>query len=159
MTKQTVRFIVTGEGAQEPTKAHADDAAFDLYACLPDWYDEEEQAHIRGGCFLEAGDIARVNTGIAVQIPEGHAGLVLPRSGLAVKHGITIINAPGLIDPGYSGNVQVALWNTSKLDYTVQNGDRIAQLLIVQTAPVELRRSAWLSHSERADGGFGSSGR
>lgn len=134
------------DDATLPTRAHDGDAGLDLYAC--------ESAHIG------PGERWSIGTGVAVEIPDGHAGLVLPRSGLAKKHGITLVNAPGLIDSGYRGELRVLLLNTDPADiFRVAPGDRIAQLLIspiVLAQPVE---SATLAESVRGEGGFGSSGR
>jgi dUTP pyrophosphatase len=100
-----------------------------------------------------------VATGIAIAVPPGHAGLVLPRSGIAARHGIALVNAPGLIDAGYRGEVRVLLLNTDReTPFIVETGDRIAQLLITpfaEVAPVEVTE---LGLSERGEGGFGSSG-
>jgi dUTP pyrophosphatase len=134
------------EGAVVPSRAHEGDAGLDLHAC--------EAAHIG------PGERWSVGTGIAVEIPDRHAGLVLPRSGLAKKHGIALVNAPGLIDSGYRGEVRVLLLNTDPAEiFRVAPGDRIAQLVIVPIAlatPVEAQA---LTDSARGDGGFGSSGR
>ncbi|HSS33742.1 MAG TPA: dUTP diphosphatase [Solirubrobacterales bacterium] len=134
------------EGALVPTRAHAGDAGLDLYAC--------EAAHIG------PGERWSVGTGVGVQIPEGHAGLVLPRSGLARDHGIGVVNSPGLIDSGYRGELRVLLLNTDPAEtFRVAAGDRIAQLVLVPiaiAAPVEV---AELTESLRGSGGFGSSGR
>ena len=128
-----------------PTRAHDGDAGLDLYAC--------EAAHVG------PGERWSVGTGIAVEIPEGHAGLVLPRSGLAREHGIALVNSPGLIDAGYRGEVSVLLLNTDPAEtFRVSAGDRIAQLVltpILIASPVE----SALADSARGDGGFGSSGR
>jgi dUTP pyrophosphatase len=100
-----------------------------------------------------------VGTGIAVAIPEGCAGLVLPRSGLAARHGITLTNAPGLIDAGYRGEVRVLLLNTDTSEpFEVAVGDRIAQLVIVDVPEVEFTEAQELTESARGTGGFGSSG-
>jgi dUTP pyrophosphatase len=132
--------------AKLPTRAHEGDAGLDLYAC--------EEAHIG------PGERWSVGTGVAVEIPEGHAGLVLPRSGLARDHGISLVNSPGLIDAGYRGELRVLLLNTDPADtFRVAVGDRIAQLLltpILLATPVE---APALADSGRGDGGFGSSGR
>jgi len=97
---------------------------------------------------------------VAVEIPEGHAGLVLPRSGLARDHGISLVNSPGLIDSGYRGEVRVLLLNTDPADtFRVEPGERIAQLVIVPIALVEPIEVESLAESVRGDGGFGSSGR
>jgi dUTP pyrophosphatase len=97
---------------------------------------------------------------VAVEIPEGHAGLVLPRSGLARDHGIALVNSPGLIDAGYRGEVRVLLLNTDPAEtFRVEPGDRIAQLVIAPVAAVEPVEVDSLTESARGDGGFGSSGR
>jgi dUTP pyrophosphatase len=129
-----------------PSRAHEGDAGLDLYAC--------EAAHIG------PGERWSVGTGVAVEIPEGHAGLVLPRSGLAKKHGISLVNAPGLIDSGYRGEIRVLLLNTDPAEtFRVEPGDRIAQLVITPIALAEPVETAALASSARGDAGFGSSGR
>ena len=98
--------------------------------------------------------------GLAVEIPPGHAGLVIPRSGLAARHGITILNAPGLVDAGYRGELMVALLNTDRDEpFAIAVGDRIAQLVIVAVPDVQPVQADELSHSARGEGGFGSTGR
>jgi len=107
-----------------------------------------------------AGGRATIATGIALKIPEGYAGLVLPRSGLAAKHGVTCLNAPGLIDPGYRGEVAVILVNTDpSVPYEVRRGDRIAQLVICRVEEARFVAATSLETSERGEGGFGHSGR
>ncbi len=134
------------EEALLPTRAHEGDAGLDLYAC--------EVAHIG------PGERWGVGTGIAVEIPEGHAGLVLPRSGLAREHGIALVNSPGLIDAGYRGEIRVLLLNTDPAEtFRVAAGDRIAQLVIAPIALAEPVEVAALAESARGEGGFGSSGR
>jgi dUTP pyrophosphatase len=128
-----------------PTRAYPGDAGLDLYAL-----DDAE---------LGPGERASVRTGIAVQIPEGHAGLVLPRSGLARRHGISLVNAPGLIDAGYRGEVEVLLLNTDRsTPFSIAAGDRIAQLVIVGVHAPQVLEVQELALSERGSGGFGSSG-
>lgn len=106
------------------------------------------------------GGRAMVPTGVAVAIPDGHAGLVLPRSGLALRHGVTVLNAPGLVDAGYRGELNVVLVNTDPdEDYTVRRGDRIAQLVIIAVEHVAVQVVDQLPESERGQGGFGHSGR
>ena len=100
-----------------------------------------------------------VGTGVAIAMPEGVAGLVTPRSGLAIEHGIGLLNAPGLIDPGYRGEIKVILHNTSERRYMVEVGDRIAQLLLVPHWAPDLTVVAELPATERGSDGFGSSGR
>ena len=129
-----------------PTRATTGDAGLDLYASEP--------------ATLAAGERASVGTGIAIEIPEGHAGLVLPRSGWAAKHGISLVNAPGLIDAGYRGEVRVLLLNTDREEaFEISEGDRIAQLLVVPFAALEPVEAEALAASERGIGGFGSTGR
>lgn len=129
-----------------PTRAHEGDAGLDLHACEP--------AHIG------PGERWSVGTGIAVEVPEGHAGLVLPRSGLAKEHGIALVNAPGLIDSGYRGEVRVLLLNTDPAEtFRVAAGDRIAQLVLAPIALPEPVEAEDLAESVRGEGGFGSSGR
>lgn len=131
--------------ARLPTRAHPEDAGLDLYA-LQD-------------CALAPGARAEIHTGIAVEIPAGHAGLVLPRSGLAARHGIALVNAPGLIDSGYRGELRVLLLNTDREHaFAVEAGDRVAQLLVVAVAPAAVTEVSQLSQSARGGLGFGSSG-
>ena len=129
-----------------PTRAHPGDAGYDL--------------HASEAATLGPGERASVGTGIALEIPEGWAGLVLPRSGLAARHGVTLTNAPGLIDAGYRGEVRVLLLNTDpREEFGVEPGDRIAQLLLVRhEAPAVLEVES-LDETVRGAGGFGSSGR
>lgn len=129
-----------------PTRAHEGDAGLDLYSC--------ESAHIG------PGERWSVGTGVGVEIPEGHAGLVLPRSGLARDHGISLVNSPGLIDSGYRGELRVLLLNNDPAEtFRVEAGDRIAQLVLVPIALAAPVETAVLADSARASGGFGSSGR
>lgn len=134
------------EDARLPTRAHEGDAGLDLYACEP--------AHIG------PGERWSVGTGVGVEIPAGHAGLVLPRSGLARDHGIALVNAPGLIDSGYRGELRVLLLNTDPAEtFRVEPGDRIAQLVLTPIATPEPAEVPTLTESMRGGGGFGSSGR
>lgn len=131
--------------ARLPTRAHPGDAGLDLYAL-----DDGE---------IGPGERASVRTGIAVEIPHGQAGLVLPRSGLAAKHGIALVNAPGLIDAGYRGEVRVLLLNTDRTaPFAISAGERIAQLVLVRIETPEVVEVDELATSERGAGGFGSSG-
>lgn len=128
-----------------PTRAYAGDAGLDLYA-LDDGV-------------LDPGQRASVRTGVAVEIPEGQAGLVLPRSGLARRHGISVVNAPGLIDAGYRGEIEVLLLNTDRTStFSIAAGDRIAQLVIVSVQSPDVVEVDELALSQRGSGGFGSSG-
>ena len=127
-----------------PAQAYEGDAGLDLAAC--------ERVE------LGPGERALVGTGVAVAIPDGYAGLVLPRSGLAARHGLTIVNAPGLIDSGYRGELKVILLNTDAREpFVVEPGMRIAQLVLVEAASVRLVEVDELPESERGVRGFGSS--
>ncbi|MGH3127723.1 MAG: dUTP diphosphatase [Gaiellaceae bacterium] len=129
--------------AEIPRQAYEGDAGLDLVACEP--------------AVLEPGDRATVPTGVAVEIPEGYAGFVQPRSGLAARHGIGIVNSPGLIDSGYRGEIRVVLLNTGREPFSVEAGMRIAQLVIAPVASVRLVEVDELAASERGSQGFGSS--
>jgi len=128
-----------------PERAHGGDAGLDLSACET--------------VTIGAGERATVGTGLAIAIPDDHAGLVVPRSGLAMRHGLSIVNAPGVIDTGYRGEVRVILLNTDREHpFTVEPGMRIAQLLVVPARVVEVVEVSELTKTRRGDSGFGSSG-
>ena len=132
------------EDAVLPTQAYPGDAGLDLVACE--------------GAVLGPGQRAVVPTGVAVEIPEGFAGFVQPRSGLAARHGIGVVNSPGLVDSGYRGEIRVVLLNTDPSEsFTVEPGMRIAQLVVVPVARVRLREVDELAASARGERGFGSS--
>ena len=115
--------------------------------------------HAAEAATIAPGERLSVGTGIAIEIPDGHAGLVLPRSGLAARHGITLVNSPGLIDSGYRGEVRVLLLNTDREEsFEIASGDRIAQLLLTPYSDVQPVEATELSDSDRGTGGFGSSG-
>lgn len=140
-------FLRLSEEATAPAKAHEGDAGYDLASV-------EEVT-------LAPGERALARTGIALAIPEGYAGLVLPRSGLAVRHGVSLVNAPGLIDSGYRGEVKVPLINHDReRSFTVEPGMRVAQLLLVRAADAVFVAVESLEESAdgRGEGGFGSSG-
>jgi dUTP pyrophosphatase len=133
------------ERAVMPRRAHPGDAGLDLHAL--------EAVRIAPGAR------SMVRTGIAIELPSGHAGLVLPRSGLAARHGVALVNAPGLIDEGYRGEVKVLLLNTDpSASFAVEAGARIAQLVVIAVPAVEVVELAELTASARGDGGFGSTG-
>ena len=140
----TVKVVQLDAGLPLPAYARRGDAGLDLVAREP--------------VQLDAGKWGVVPTGIAVELPEGWAGFVLPRSGLATKHGITCLNAPGLIDSGYRDEIRVVLVNHSTSDYPVARGDRIAQLVVQRVARVAWAGVEALGTSERGTGGFGHSG-
>jgi dUTP pyrophosphatase len=127
-----------------PHQAYEGDAGVDLAACE--------------AAVLAPGERAVVPTGLAVEIPEGHAGFVLPRSGLAARHGIGVVNSPGLIDSGYRGEIRVVLHNSDREEaFAIEPGMRIAQLVIAPVASVRLVEVDELATSERGVRGFGSS--
>jgi len=132
------------DGATLPTRAYEQDAGLDLSACER----------------IELGpwERALVGTGLTVAIPDGHAGFVQPRSGLAARHGITVLNTPGLVDAGYRGELKVVLLNTDRTEsFVVEPGMRVAQLVVVPVAFPEPREVGELPDSERGEKGFGSS--
>lgn len=132
------------DDAVVPERAYAGDAGLDLAAC-----DRFE---------LGPGERAVVGTGLAVAIPDGHAGFVQPRSGLAARHGLSVVNAPGLIDSGYRGEIRVVLLNTDLREaFVVEPGMRIAQLVVLPVPELELVETDELPESERGVRGFGSS--
>ena len=142
----TLRFRRLEVAARPPAQAHDGDAGYDLHAAET--------------VTIDPGERVSVGTGIAVAIPEGQAGLVIPRSGLAARHGISIVNAPGLIDAGYRGELRVLLLNTDRTEpFTVEPGDRIAQLVLVRVETEELEEVSELDETARGVGGFGSTGR
>jgi dUTP diphosphatase len=128
-----------------PSYAHPGDAGADLHAAAE--------------VTLQPGERALVPTGIAMALPEGYVGLVHPRSGLAARHGISIVNAPGTIDAGYRGEVQVCLVNTDRAEpFTVRRGDRIAQLVVQRCETAAFVEATELDESARGEGGYGSTG-
>jgi dUTP diphosphatase len=134
------------DGLSLPERAHPGDAGFDLRSTVD---------HV-----LAPGERAVVPTGIAVAIPAGYAGLVQPRSGLAARHGVGIVNTPGLIDSGYRGEIKVILINLDQKElFEIHRGDKIAQIVFYPVPESTLREVEELPHSERGTGGFGSSGR
>jgi dUTP pyrophosphatase len=140
-----LEFARLREGAVVPTRAYAGDAGLDLYGI--------------DAVRIEPGARASVGTGVAVAIPDGCAGFVLPRSGLAARHGIALVNAPGLIDSGYRGELRVLLLNTDANEaFVVAPGDRIAQLVVVSLPEIELHEREALEDAARGERGFGSSG-
>jgi dUTP pyrophosphatase len=142
-----VRITRLDPGVSLPIQAHSDDAGYDLCA--------REDATIPAG-----GGRAIVPTGLAIAIPSGYAGLVFPRSGLAMKHGVSVLNGPGLIDPQYRGELKVLLVNTDpSATYDIHRGDRIAQLVVQKVEYVEWQEVDALDVTERDSFGFGSTGR
>ncbi len=140
---QSVPVLITAD--RIPAYAHPGDAGADLVST-------EEVV-------LEPGGRATVGTGVAVALPEGYAAFVVPRSGLAAKHGITIVNSPGTVDAGYRGEIRVTLLNTDRSEaYRIRPGDRIAQIIVMPVPPVRFVPVDSLPGSARGAGGFGSTG-
>lgn len=137
--------IITESTGEIPQRKHHTDAGFDLRAstCMR----------------IPVSAWALVPTGTKMQIPEGYVGKVCPRSGMALKHGVTVLNAPGIIDAGFEGEIQVILVNHGLEPFDVGAGDRIAQLLIEQLPDVQLVAGEIATQSERGEGGFGSTGK
>ncbi|WP_024355970.1 dUTP diphosphatase [Leucobacter chironomi] len=128
-----------------PRYAHADDAGADLFASEP--------------VVLQPGERALIGTGVAIALPEGYAAFVVPRSGLAAKHGITVVNSPGTVDAGYRGEIKVTLLNTDRSEpFRVEAGDRIAQLIVTPVSRAVFVPVAQLTESVRGESGFGSTG-
>lgn len=130
--------------AHVPKYAHEGDAGMDLCALAE--------------CVLEPGESALVRTGLAIELPAGTEAQVRPRSGLALKHGVTVLNTPGTIDEGYRGEVGVILINHSRRSYTVEAGARIAQMVVKPVLRVDVVEASELSDTRRGEGGFGSTG-
>jgi dUTP pyrophosphatase len=141
-----VRRLPHSEGLPLPARASEGSAGFDLRAAVTDPLE------------LAPGGRALVPTGLVLELPPGCEGQVRPRSGLAVRHGVTLINSPGTIDSDYRGEVRVALVNLGAEPFTVRRGDRIAQLVVARLAEIEWQEATELATSDRGDGGFGSTG-
>jgi dUTP pyrophosphatase len=140
-----IEVKVLHPSARLPGRAHPGDAGADLCSV-------EELV-------IPARERRDVGTGLALAIPAGYAGFVLPRSGLAFKHGIMVVNSPGLIDAGYRGEVRVSLYNSGNDDFLVKVGERIAQLVVQRVEEPTFVESGALEQTVRGQGGFGSSGR
>ena len=145
---ETVDVLISAEGSEAlhlPEYAHPGDAGADLTSA---------EALVLG-----PGERATIGTGVAIALPDGYAGFVVPRSGLASRHGITIVNSPGTVDAGYRGEIRVTLLNTdSSVPYSVAVGDRIAQLIVAPVARASFIPVEILPGSHRGDSGFGSTG-
>ncbi len=143
----TVRVRRLRPGARVPRRQTEGAAGSDLVACL--------DAPVR----LEPGDRALIPTGIAIALPDGFEAQVRPRSGLALEHGVTILNAPGTIDSDYRGEVNVLLVNLGREPYVVQHGDRVAQLVVAPVSGATMTWATYLPETGRGEGGFGHTGR
>ena len=149
MIKIEVLRLPHGEGLPLPARQTAHAAGLDLLAAVP------ETAPL----VLEPGKYTLVPTGLSIALPEGYEAQVRPRSGLAAKHGVTVLNAPGTVDADYRGEICVLLINHGAEPFTIRRGERIAQMVIAPVAQVECVPVTSLSATERGSGGFGSTGR
>lgn len=140
-----IPLLLLDRALSPPRHAHEGDGGVDLRA--------------RESVVVDPGTRFAMPTGVAVAVPDGFAGLVTPRSGLAARHGVTVLNAPGLVDAGYRGEIEVILANLGDEPYRVERGDRIAQLVVVPVAVQEYEIVDTLPDSDRGEGGFGSTGR
>ncbi|RZP24369.1 MAG: dUTP diphosphatase [Candidatus Actinomarinales bacterium] len=140
-----IKIKILNEFAKIPSKSHEDDIGYDLYS--------------DGEYIIKPQKVVLVNLGIAIQLPKNVGGFVLPRSGLASKNLIAPINAPGLIDPGYTGELMVPLMNYSNEVYTVSQNERVAQLVTITTSSISFEKVEELDNSDRSSGGFGSTGK
>ena len=147
--KVEIRQLPHGEGLPLPAYQSAHAAGLDLLAAVP-----EDTPML-----LAPGKYALVPTGLTIALPPGYEAQVRPRSGLAAKHGVTVLNSPGTVDADYRGEIGVLLINHGETAFTVRRGERIAQMVIASVARAELVAAASLSATERGDGGFGSTGR
>ena len=149
MVKVDIRQLPHGEGLALPAYQSAHAAGLDLLAAVP------EDAPL----ILSPGQRALVPTGLTIALPPGYEAQVRPRSGLAAKHGVTVLNAPGTVDADYRGEIGVLLINHGDAPFSIRRGERIAQLVIASVVQAELVPAASLAATERGSGGFGSTGR
>jgi dUTP pyrophosphatase len=147
--KVDVRQLPHAEGLALPTYQSSQAAGLDLPAAVP------EQTPL----ILAAGQYAMVPTGLVIALPDGFEALVRPRSGLAARHGVTVLNSPGTVDADYRGEINVLLVNLGTEPFTIRRGERIAQMIVAPVTRVELARAVSLSATTRGSGGFGSTGR
>ena len=137
-----IELQLINDSATVPSRKHDSDIGYDISSSID--------------VLIPSKEVQLINTGIAINLPNQCAGFVLPRSGLASKHKITLINSPGLVDPGYTGELMVPLINHGSSDYQIQIGDRIAQLVLINTNSVEFKIVKNLPDTDRSTGGFGS---
>jgi dUTP pyrophosphatase len=147
--KIDIRQLPHGEGLALPAYQSAHAAGLDLLAAVP------EDAPVT----LAPGKYALIPTGLTIALPAGYEAQVRPRSGLAAKHGVTVLNAPGTVDADYRGEISVPLINHGDMPFQIRRGERIAQMVIASVVRAELIPAAALSATERGSGGFGSTGR
>lgn len=146
MSEQFLKVKRLKEAAVLPERKTQGSAGYDLHAC------------IAAPFTIEPGELVMLPTGLAMEIPKGHAGMIFTRSGLGVKHGIAVSNGVGVIDSDYRGEIHVGLRNSGKAAYTVEPGERIAQLIVMPVCTPQFLETEVLSETERGEGGFGSTG-
>jgi dUTP pyrophosphatase len=149
VVKVDIRQLPHGEGLALPAYQSTHAAGLDLLAAVPE----------HAPMILAPGQHAMIPTGLVIALPPGHEAQVRPRSGLAAKHGVTVLNSPGTIDADYRGEINVLLINHGTAPFTIRRGERIAQMVIAAVVQAELRSVTSLSETERGSGGFGSTGR
>jgi dUTP pyrophosphatase len=147
--KVEIRQLPHAEGLALPAYQSADAAGLDLLAAVPEG----------APMVLAAGKYALIPTGLTIALPPGYEAQVRPRSGLAAKHGVTVLNAPGTVDADYRGEISVILINHADTPFSIRRGERIAQMVIAPVTRAELVAAASLSTTDRGSGGFGSTGR
>ena len=147
--KIDIRLLPHGEGLALPAYQSAHAAGLDLFAAVP------EDAPVT----LAPGKYALIPTGLTIALPAGYEAQIRPRSGLAAKHGVTVLNAPGTVDADYRGEISVSLINHGDMPFQIRRGERIAQMVVASVVRAELIPVAALSATERGSGGFGSTGR
>ena len=152
-----VEFKKLYEDSILPKKAHESDAGFDLYAHSSSlfYYNTSDEFE---GCYLKPGEITLIKCGFGMALPVGYEGQVRPRSGLALKHGISVVNSPGTIDADYRGEVKVILINLGQESFCIRGGDRIAQMVVAKTQQLTIELCDVLPTTDRGAGGFGSTG-
>ena len=139
-----INIVLLNKNAKIPEKQHELDIGYDIYSL-------EEYT-------LLSNEVTRVHTGVSIELPPNMGGFILPRSGLASKHSITSINSPGLVDPGYTGELIIPLINHSNVEYILEKGERFAQLVIINVENVSFNEVNKLKNTDRSDKGFGSTG-
>ena len=147
--KVDIRQLPHGEGLALPAYQSADAAGLDLLAAVPE----------HAPMILAPGQYTMIPTGLVIALPSGYEAQVRPRSGLAAKHGVTVLNSPGTIDADYRGEINVLLINHGGAPFAIRRGERIAQMVIAAVVQAELRPVTSVSETERGSGGFGSTGR
>ena len=139
-----INIVLLNNDAKIPQKQHDSDIGYDIYSVK--------------NCNITPKKVTKVKTGVAIELPEKYGGFILPRSGLASNHSITSINSPGLVDPGYTGELILPLFNHSDENYKLEKGERFAQLVIINVENITFNSVSQLKKTERSNKGFGSTG-